>query len=604
MKKIIFAALLIVMSMAFAETKLEFGGNIYNQYRWTDANTSIGGPFGALGAHTTAWAGRDQISKGNFMRTEVGLELNATISKHVKAYVYAKTIFDSDDGNSSEGANAAAWQTYWDDKTGWFKLRGFQIDLIEPVKFIDQVTLGTPYGLPFSKWLVADRRYIDRFNTKGIVVRGNAGKMVKWNAAKLWLPRWQTLGWGATDDETTWRNAFQAEDGNWVANVEMVPTDAFQISLDGAVYIDNEFDPEDGDNGAEGDTPDGIKDIDSRYMNYGIALTGKYDLTDEMSLDFCGLFTGQTVNDAFDSDDDNILDANLPWGTGPVPGYKDVSAPGGLLSWKTSDPFGVGFSPNVQGFYIHHNYVALNASRREHDMLMMDGGVDGLKDLNTFFWGGGQGAARHIDNDNLRLGEDMYEASYGYTGATLDINQDLDFASLDAQFNYIMATDNTGGKTDEDDPDFDGEGDKFMAARDFSGMVFDLDLKGKLNKFDLGVEFRYGLWEDLKDEDSNLDDHSKTAMVIGCTVGKQLTKSFSLEVNPAYHIISEEMDFNTEEDGLETMDDNRIAISHKWVYNFGGFDLWIRGEHVFVQGDSYDEDLSANAIHAAFEVKF
>ena len=58
------------------------------------------------------------------MRTEVEFEINATISQYVKAYLRAKTIFDADD--TDENPNAAAWQTYWDAKTGWFKLRGFR----------------------------------------------------------------------------------------------------------------------------------------------------------------------------------------------------------------------------------------------------------------------------------------------------------------------------------------------------------------------------------------------------------------------------------------------------------------------------------------------
>ena len=76
-----------------------------------------------------------------------------------------------------------------------------------PTDYIDVIQLGTPMGLPFSKWFMADRRYIDRDNAKGIVVKGSVGDMMKWNVARMWQANWQGWNWGTGD--------FRTEDGTW-----------------------------------------------------------------------------------------------------------------------------------------------------------------------------------------------------------------------------------------------------------------------------------------------------------------------------------------------------------------------------------------------------
>ena len=229
---------------------------------------------------------------------------------------------------------------------------------------------------------------------------------------------------------------------------------------------------------------------------------------------------------------------------------------------------------------------------------MINGGVDGIRNtygqrlgLETFLWGGVQNAVRHEfrDNENLRLGEGIAESAVGYWGFTLDGSFDLDMITLKGQINYLGATDNAD---DKDDPDYDGEGDLKMPNRDFSGIVGNIGATTKVSMFDLGGEIRMGIWEEKE------ADLKTTAMVFEGTIGMQLTNSIKFELKPAYQMIKDEFA------GADN-DDNRIVLSQKWIYNFGGFDFWLRGEHVIRDNDAEpDFDKLTNAIHAAFEVKF
>ncbi len=598
MRRILVVLIFVLMAtMAFAQAKIDLGVTIYNQFRWTDGTS-------AMGAHTeNPWnGGRSDVTKGNFMRSEVEFKVNATISKNVKAYLRMKTIWDADDGNSSVEANAAAWQTYWDANTGWFKLRGFRIDVMPETEWIDQVQLGTPMGLGFSKWFMADRRYIDRDNTKGIYAKGHFGN-VNWNLIRVWQPNWMGWNWNTGD--------FHAEDGAWALNVNTSINDAHNLAFDAFWFADTEFDPEDPENPtATREDPDGSMSTMEMYQNLGLGISDVWNVSDVVTLDVNGMMTVVAADDALDADEDNIIDGYGYWE--PVPMYAEAVAPSGVLTLVTSDPFDMGFSPSFEAFYIHHNYTSMWGSRREDDMLMINGGIDGIRNtygerlgLNAFLWDSDQNAVRHEfrDNENLRLGEDLVESPVGYWGTTLNLQHDMDAMTFNGQFNYIGRTDNTGGADDEEDDLYDGDGDMYMAVHDFTGMVAELGLAGNANGWNWGFDFRYGAWEDAYNEDSDDDDVATTAMVIMPKIGRQLTNTISFDLYPAYQMVTDEVG------GETTMEYSQIVVAYKWVYNMGGFDFWLRGEHKMYSPDDQDDntddyDLSSNTIHAAFEVKF
>lgn len=601
MKKALVVALCLMMfGLAYAQAKIDVGTTIYNQWRWTDGIAS-------MGAHTeNPWNGaRDDVHKGNFLRSEVQFEVNATISKYVKAYLRMKTIWDADDSSSSGQANAAAWQTYWDANTGWFKLRGFRIDLMPGTEWIDVIQMGTPMGLGFSKWFMADRRYIDRDNAKGLYAKGHFGSL-NWNLIRMWQPNWMGWNWNTGD--------FKAEDGTWALNLNTQALEGHNLAFDAFWFADTEFDPEDPENpnyNTTGtDDPNGIMSTKEMYQNFGFGLSNKWDVSDVLDLDFNLMYTLVKADDDLDVDEDNIIDGFGGWE--PVPQYASVGAPSGVFTLRSTDPFNFGLSPSFQFFYIHHNYTSFWGSRREDDMLLINGGIDAMRNtygerlgLNAFLWDGHQNAVRHEfrDNENLRLGEGLVESPVGYWGATLDLQYDLGSLALKGQFNYLGRTDNTGGDTDVEDDLYDGSGTMYMPAHDFSGIVAELGVSGKAGAWNWGIDFRYGMWEDLYDGDIDADDVATNAMVIMPKIGKQLTSAIGFELYPAYQMVTDEVGGDT------SMEWNQIVIGHKWVYNLGGFDFWLRGEHKIYSPDDQisatdDYKLSSNTLHAAFEVKF
>ena len=105
MKKLILVlAIVVLFAVGATAQQINVGGKSYNQWRWTNA-------AGNLGAHTeTPWGNgaRNNPTKGNFLRSEIEFEVNASASKYAKVYLRMKTIFDADDGNSSVDVNSAS----------------------------------------------------------------------------------------------------------------------------------------------------------------------------------------------------------------------------------------------------------------------------------------------------------------------------------------------------------------------------------------------------------------------------------------------------------------------------------------------------------------
>lgn len=646
MKKILILSLLLVLVVTFlnAEIKFDLGGKIYNQYRWTNSSGDIywkNSNFGSYSAGATMWPGYGRKDKkfANFMRTEAEFEVNASVSKYVKAYLRTKTIFNSNEETGDGEHSASSWSDDWDNSRGFFKLRGFLITVNPNWFLVKNIELGTPMGLPFNKWFVADRRYIDRDNIKGILVRGGElGDTFTYNFARMWNASYMGPGWNGL-------NSFRSEDATYVSNFVFDPmNNQFVTDLNVMLYSDANLDPEDEDM-AEDTVDDGSLDREDDYNQLGISLDMKYALSEMMSVEVMGMYNFQRYPDRLDEDEDNIADP-LSWVTHKTPAhwwgtnepYAEANTVNGILTFRSTDPLDMGFSPKAQFFYIDDDFYSPFGSRREHDMLMINGGIDALRftasddraegarqhqSLKTFLYGGGQSAVNQAmtDNNFLRLGEDFYESPVGYMGATFDGNYDLGFASVDGQINYILRTDNNEGKIDEKDENYEGDDSDaawyYEKPRDFSAIVGDVSLKTRQLNMDWVFTGKFGNWQDVRAD--YMDDGVQAvgthnvelqAMVFEVAVKKQLLKALNVELKPRLQqiVFTEE---GTDIEGSEYDNDytnTDLVFNHKWVYNFGGFDFWLRGEH-FVktfESDLSDEDLDLgwSTIHAAFEVKF
>ncbi len=640
-KLLIIGLVLLFVTSVFAEVRVDWGGKIYSQYRWTNSSGNIywnSGSFGSFSSGASMWPGYGRGDKkyGNFMRTEVEFEVNATVSQYVRAYIRTKTIFNSDESTGDGESSASSWADDWDDSRGFFKLRGFLIQVNPNIEFIKQIELGTPMGLPFNKWLVSDRRYIDRDNIKGIVVRGaEIGEIFSWNLARMWNAGYMGPGWNGV-------NSFRSEDATYALNFGFNPMeDKWITNLDMMMFSDGNLDPEDDDVAG---VDDGTVDRRNDFQEIGFSLDSDFNITDEVGVNLVGIFTMQKYADELDVNEDNIAD-NLSWVTMQTPPhwfginevYADVNTFSGIFTLNTTDPFGIGFTPKAQVFYLDNNLYTPFGSRREDDMLLINGGINALRftdgsdyqegarqhqSLKTFLYGGGQSAVNEAmtDNNYLRLGEDFYESAIGYMGATLDGDMDFGEFNVKGQINYLMKTDNNDGKIDEVNDNYEGDDMTnawyYEEPKDFSAIVGDLAIRTTMSGIKLGLIGKFGNWQDVMADYSDnsllpVGTHNieMTAMVVELQMQKQLTNAISLELRPRY----QNVDFNeagTDAFGAEYDSDyanNDIVLNHKWVYNFGGFDFWLRGEHfikrTFETKDS-DLDLSWSTVHAAFEVKF
>jgi hypothetical protein len=262
-------------------------------------------------------------------------------------------------------------------------------------------------------------RYIDRDNAAGLLFQGSAaGRKLTWDAARISLPRL----WAGPNFTT---GDYHSADATYVGQLKYTASPRFDIGGIFEYVNDIELDPRDRD------VDDG-KELRFRFRNRVGGLKAGVHISPAVDVR-----AAIYASDA-ESNKDIVPDIGFSLsGFSPVPHGKhdDWS---GKINVDLNDPFGVGLSFNLEGFWIGAEYVSLMASRREADVLLTEGhdstfafpgpsnaafGVFGGNPTRIGY-GGWDGNAQqvptiNVDNEFTDFDEPMAETAIGWKGFTV-----------------------------------------------------------------------------------------------------------------------------------------------------------------------------------------
>lgn len=434
-------------------TNFDMAGQIYTKwlYRNNDSQgvLSYGNPF---------WP--ENYSGDNGVASEFELKIMGKVSDFVEADVRLKSRYGAtwhdffENGNIRYDTPNNSAESLGLDHAEYFKLRGYRLLIRPPYEWIDQVVVGsTDLGM-FNPWSVGRIRFIDRDNTKGVFFNGEAmDGDLKWLVGSIALPKlWAGPGWTTGLGDTALEQPLFSRDWAYAARLDL-DLDDFQIALVGSTSLDYEIDRADPDaNGAffpacedalgnpiPGCERDNAVDLNERYSNSVATLDITTDAIDDVIINVFGAFAASRIDDRYAA---NGVADNA--GVFPMP-FKDTNDFAAKARVEIFEPFGIDdLSLRAEYFNIGEDYVSHFAARREADVLLTDGFIEG-----------GQLPTLNIANEFMDFDDAFFESSIGWHGGTLQIEQLLGAVELKLEQTVITYNTNAQGRdVDNVYPDF------------------------------------------------------------------------------------------------------------------------------------------------------
>jgi hypothetical protein len=463
--------------VALAQTGPEFtlGGEIYYKWLWGNNReqgalynfTTIPGEgYGDNGqASQLDLKGKGQLNSKVSFNFRIESRFNQNFWTNFGGFGYQNGSKTPGPGNCTAG-NCGEFDPRSAD---YLQFRGAQVLMTPGYSWIDAVTVGSNDLGQFDPFVLGKIRYIDRDNAKALLFQGSAiNRKLMWDVIRVSLPRlWAGPGFSTG----TW----VASDAAYAAQFRFTPNQ--KVDFGGILkwINDQEIDTNDYnfDNG---------RNLRSRY--HETTFGAKLGVHPSSKVDIRGAFyrSSSTAN---------------PELAGTSAGYSPVlfgSHKGN--SWKAdvdlNDPFGIGLSVNMEGFFIGANYNSLLAARRESDVLLTEGfdaafnqpgpgnAAYGVFDQNRPRpYGGWDGTAQqvatiNVDNDFTDFDEPMAESAIGWKGFTivpkfsvggLDLQGEYTHLGYDTNWQLLGGDRNKGNDVSYPTTDLDsGVGHNFRSA--------------------------------------------------------------------------------------------------------------------------------------------
>ena len=615
------AGLFLAPATASADiANFDMSAKIYTKWLYrNDASQGVlwlGNPF---------WP--DDIAGNNGVATEFDLVIRGRVSKYVKAGVRLKSRFGGlwhDWWESGErkfeflGDHNTSGDSLGMNRAQYIKLRGAWIKLNpnlpgKAAGLIRWVTVGASDLGMFNAWTIGKIRYIDRDNARGVFVQGDpVGEYLRYHAAVIALPRlWVGPNWSTGVGDDVLDNPYFSQDWAYGLKLESDPTDWWKTRLIGSYTRDVEFDPYDPD--AMGSSTAGCVDAMGdpipgcvsdhavgtypRYQTGNFTMEMDFEPLDWMLVHLMGGYSFATLGQDFAT---NGVKEN--GGMFPVI-YGDTQDWAGKLSFTADDPFGVGLSLQAEGFRIGQDWGSIFGARREDDVLLTDGFIEG-----------GQLPTLNLANEFVDFDEAWYETCIGWQGVTVVPRYTIRGFDLDAEFTWLSYDTNMQGRdvdetyptflysegfTDTDLYDYANVGDRGRDPR--SVYKRDQDRQTMIAVLKAAYLFDFGLRLELKGKYIRDDDYRRLKDDAGKVLsgddylGDIVTGRFgaSIPVGPSLSVGAgyqfDWWDETNRSGDLSGGYGDYLTVKHKGfvtlVYSFGNASLGYRLEYTYKDQD-------------------
>ncbi|MBM4282156.1 MAG: hypothetical protein FJ137_15825 [Deltaproteobacteria bacterium] len=389
----------------------------------------------------------DNFSGDNGVCSELGLTVLGRVSDRVEAGARIQSRFgaqwadwyeNGDERDVGDGSGESLGQNH----AAYLQLRGVFLRVAPPIPTVRSIHVGASDLSMFNAWTIGKSRYIERDNGRGLFVDGSFGDALSYTLARVALPKlFAGPGYTTGIADPVVQNPFWERDAAWAYKLKS-QWEWFTVEQVTSYVLDEEADLDDPD--ALGstnavDARDGAVTTNARYQNANatVELTSNY-------VDWLGIKA--IAGYSYSKTDDRLVFNSVSGAQGftPVPMGEHHGAMT-VIRTDLIDPLDLDLDLQFEYFNIGRDWVSVFGARRETDLLLTDGFVDG------------QVATLNVANEFQDFTDPFYEPIIGWHGGTALLTWRPGALELAAEGTLIDYNTDTGeGALDVDKtyPDF------------------------------------------------------------------------------------------------------------------------------------------------------
>lgn len=350
----------------------------------------------------------DNFSGDNGICSELGLTVTGRVSDRVEVGARIQTRFgaqwadwfeNGDERDLADGSGESLGQNH----AAYLQLRGLYLRIAPPIPTVTSIHFGASDLSMFNAWTIGKSRYTERDNGRGIFVDGGFGDPLTYTLARVALPKlFAGPGYTTGIADPIIENPFWQRDAAWAYKLKS-SWDWFSVEQVTSYVVDEEADLDDPD--AIGstnaiDARDGAVVTNARYQNANATLEVRSNFVDWLGLKALGAYSYSKTDDRLVFNSVSGAQGFTPVPMGEHQGYAAVAR------LELFDPADIDVDVALEYFNIGRDWVSVFGARREQDLLLTDGFVDG------------QVATLNVANEFQDFTEPFYEPIIGWHGGT------------------------------------------------------------------------------------------------------------------------------------------------------------------------------------------
>lgn len=481
--------------------------------------------------------------------------------------------FENGDRRVTEDASS---ESLGQNHSAHLQLRGIYVRVAKPLPLIDWFLAGSSDLSDFDEWTVGKVRFIERFNAKGIFLQSSLGDYGTILLSRIALSKlYGTANYNGIEDPLV-TNPFWARDAVYATSIRTKNFgDHVSFTLNAGAILDEEADVRDPDAAGSTNTVDERDDVTAVAARF-------FGLNASLAADITGFdsFTGRALVAMSHNDPNRAYVSNIALGglgfSNVV--YDKVTDFAATARFEFRDLIGEGTSLSLEYFNIGADYNAVVGARREADVLLTDGFLDG-----------GQLPTLNLANELVDFNDKFYESIIGWHGGTALFEVESNLLDLGAEGTFITYNTNLQDRDMDIYPGFGGftgytdtqlfsyantndrgRDPRAVYARDQDRLSFITMVRAKLKPglwrgSEIQAKAKYILDRDGRDNSTDVDDYFGNLFMGELSVGAQLLDQLSAKVGVAGDYWIEDRRSGTYAGGVPSFVDYTTLRLRPWI---------------------------------------